>query len=78
MKKSSIIILVALWLNQAFAQHFNTSATLSEIKTNGLHAILVSPEIRSFSKADLQDLRLFGTDQKEVPYYISRDARYTT
>lgn len=78
MKKSSIIILVALWVNQAFAQHFNTSATLSEIKTNGLHAILVSPEIRSFSKADLEDLRLFGTDQKEVPYYISRDARYTT
>lgn len=78
LKKHSFVVLLILFANQVIAQHFKTTAQLSDIYTSGLHTMLVSPSIRSFSKVDLQDLRLFSADQKEVPYYISKDSRYNS
>jgi hypothetical protein len=56
--------------NLMFAQQFKSTAALSKIKTDGLHSIAISPSIRSFSKVDLSDLRLFDNENKEVPFYV--------
>jgi hypothetical protein len=78
LKKFSTLLLLLFIANHLLAQQFNTTARLSNIKTDGLHSIAISPVIRSFSKADLSDLRLYGADNKEVPFYIWKNSRNTT
>ena len=69
MKISKIFLLILL-ANQVFGQSFTTSAKISGIKNDGLHSVLLRPEIRSFSKADLSDLRIFDKENHEVPYLV--------
>lgn len=78
MKSSRLILVLLLLANTLMAQQFKKTAKLSGIKTDGLHAIAISPQIRSFSNVDLSDVRLFGADNNEVPYYILKNARNTT
>jgi hypothetical protein len=73
MKITKIIILLLL-VNQVFAQQFGTSAKIVNTKTDGIHSILLTPEIRSFSKADLSDLRIFDAKNKEVPYFLRKES----
>jgi hypothetical protein len=54
------------------------TATIDGVATNGLHKILLPPEIRSFSNFDLSDFRIYE-GKNEVPYVIAResDAHFT-
>lgn len=55
--------------NLSFGQ-YQTTAKLKKVTQNGFHEIIVSPEVRSFSKQDLSDIRLFDSKGVEVPYFI--------
>ncbi|MFH7004645.1 hypothetical protein [Flavobacterium bizetiae] len=55
--------------NLSFGQ-YQTSAKLKKITQNGFNEIILSPEVRSFSKQDLSDIRLFDSKGNEVPYFF--------
>jgi hypothetical protein len=71
--KISKIFLIILLANQTIAQQFGTTAKIANIKTDGLYSVLLTPEIRSFTKEDLRDLRIFDAANKEVPYFIWKE-----
>ena len=68
MKLNKLIILL-LSINGLFAQQ-NTTAKIKSVNENGLHKITVPAEIRSFSKEDLSDFRIYDAKNKEVPYFV--------
>lgn len=67
--KLNKFILVLFLSNLSFGQ-YNTTAKLKKAAENGMHEIVLSPEIRSYSKQDLSDVRVFDSKQKEIPYFI--------
>lgn len=70
--KTNKFLLLILAINVLFAQQ-NTTAKIETIKENGLHKIILPAEIRSFSKEDLSDFRIFDAKKNEVPYFIILD-----
>jgi hypothetical protein len=60
-------VLFLFCLTASFAQ--NTTAKISSIKADGLHQIVLPTSIRSASKDDLSDFRIFDGNGTEVPYY---------
>ena len=68
MKLNKFIILL-LSINGLFAQQ-NTTAKIKSVNENGLHKIVLPAEIRSFSKEDLSDFRIYDAKKKEVPYFV--------
>ncbi len=67
--KANKFLLLLLITGISFAQHTAT-ATIEKVTESGFHKIALSPEIRSFSKEDLGDLRIYDSNNKEVPYAI--------
>lgn len=72
MKLNSLFILLFL-TNLSFAQ-FQTTGKIKEVPENGFHEIVLSPEIRSYSKQDLSDIRIFNAKGIEVPYFIQSNS----
>ncbi|MEZ0129796.1 hypothetical protein AB9T88_08535 [Flavobacterium sp. LBUM151] len=72
MKLNSFFILLFL-TNLSFAQ-FQTTGKIKEVTENGFHQIILSPEIRSYSKQDLSDIRIFNAKENEVPYFIQSNS----
>jgi len=68
MKLNKFIILL-LSINGLFAQQ-NTTAKIKVAHENGLHKINLPSEIRSFSKEDLSDFRIYDAKNREVPYFV--------
>ena len=68
MKLNKFIILL-LSINGLFAQQ-NTTAKIKSVNQNGLHKIILPAEIRSFSKEDLSDFRIYDAKKNEVPYFV--------
>jgi hypothetical protein len=68
MKLNKFIILL-LSINGLFAQQ-NTTAKIKVVHENGLHKINLPAEIRSYSKEDLSDFRIYDAKNKEVPYFL--------
>ena len=67
--KAINFFLFLLFTGISFAQ-YSATATIKKVNENGFHKIALSPEIRSFSKEDLGDLRIYDSKNKEVPYAI--------
>lgn len=67
MIRYSLFFLVVL-TQLCFGQQ--TKAQLEKVSEKGFYRIRVSPEIRSASKINLGDLRIFDSKKKEVPYLI--------
>ena len=67
--KLNKFLLLLLVLNNLLAQQ-NTTAKIDAIKEDGLHKLVLPPEIRSFSKEQLGDFRILDSKGIEVPYYI--------
>ena len=72
MKLNSFFILLLL-TNLSFAQ-FQTTGKIKEVTENGFHEIVLSPEIRSYSKQDLSDIRICNAKGIEVPYFIQSNS----
>lgn len=68
MKPNSFLIFIFA-VNSLFSQE-NTTAKIKTVKESGLHKIVLTSEIRSFSKEDLSDFRIFDSNKNEVPYFI--------
>ena len=71
MKLNKSLVLI-ISINSLFAQQ-NTTAKIEIVKENGLHKIIVPAEIRSFSKENLSDFRIFDNKGIEVPYFVIQD-----
>lgn len=67
MIRYSLLFLIAL-TQLSFAQQ--TKAQLEKVGEKNFYRIRVSPEIRSASKINLGDLRIFDSKKNEVPYVI--------
>ncbi|QBN19892.1 hypothetical protein [Flavobacterium nackdongense] len=67
--KLNKLIVILLAANGVLAQH-KTTAKIETVKENGLHKIVLPPEIRSFSKEELGDFRIVDAKGTEIPYYI--------
>lgn len=74
MKRYSLLLLVVL-TQLSFAQQ--TKAQLEKVSEKSFYRIRVSPEIRSASKIDLGDLRIFDSKKKEVPYIVKTQVQAT-
>lgn len=70
MKKFKFILFLLL-TTAAFAQEFSTKAAVRAVQQDGLHRILITPEIRSLSSPDQRDVRLYDSKGTEVPYLIN-------
>jgi len=68
MKPNKFIALLFI-ANLSFGQ-YQTTGKIKKVSQNGLHEIVLSPEIRSYSKQDLSDIRIFDSKGKEIPYFI--------
>ena len=76
MKYTKFILLLFL-ANLSIAQN-STSAKLKTVTQNGLHKIVLPPAIRSFSKQDLSDLRIYDAKKNEVPYFLAQSENEKT
>jgi len=61
-----------------FSQEFSVEGKILGAKTNGLHSVLITPEIRSLSKEDLSDIRIFDSKNQETPYFLTNDFKTTS
>jgi len=57
----------------AFAQHHLATAKISVVKQNGVYAIEIPPALRSFSKQDLGNFRIYDAKGQEVPYFLKQN-----
>lgn len=80
MKTSKILLFFVLLIvsNSAFSQEFAVEGKISGIQNNGLHSVLIVPEIRSLSNGSLSDIRLFDSKNRETPYFITNDFKTTS
>jgi len=72
MKINNFFILLFL-TNLSFGQ-FQVTGKIQDVTKNGFHQIVLSPEIRSYSKQDLSDIRIFNSKGNEVPYFIQNNS----
>ena len=72
MKLNNFFILLFL-TNLSFGQ-FHVTGKIKDVTKNGFHQIVLSPEIRSYSKQDLSDIRIFNSKGNEVPYFIQNNS----
>lgn len=71
--KISFLCIVLLCGNISIAQN-STTAKILPVTKKGLYKMVVPPEIRSNSKDDLSDFRIFDAKNNEVPYFLVVDA----
>jgi hypothetical protein len=67
MKKLNSIIFFFI-VSIGFAQNYK--GAIQNIKQNGLHKIVLTPEIRAAANENLDYFRILDKDKKEVPYVI--------
>ncbi|NJM78556.1 MAG: hypothetical protein HC854_01030 [Flavobacterium sp.] len=67
MKKFSSLI---LFFSAFFGLAQNYKGEIKNIKEEGLHQILISPEVRAVAHENLDYFRIFDSNKTEVPYVI--------
>jgi hypothetical protein len=75
--KLNKLLLLLLLTNICFGQ-FQTTGRLKGVSQNGFHEIRLSPEIRSSSKQDLSDIRIFNSKGNEIPYFIQNSTNVSS
>lgn len=68
MKKIISIISLFIGFQLAFTQTYQ--ANIKDVSKDGLHQIILSPEVRSASQNNVNFLRIFDSKNKEVPYVL--------
>lgn len=68
MKEIFKLITLLFALNFSFAQNYQ--GKIDQVAENGLHQILLSPEVRSATQNNLDHLRIFDSKNNEVPYIV--------
>ncbi|MEO8237537.1 MAG: hypothetical protein ABI793_15185 [Flavobacterium sp.] len=75
--KLNKLLLLLLLTNICFGQ-FQTTGKLKGVSQDGFHEIRLSPEIRSSSKQDLSDIRIFNSKGNEIPYFIQNSTNVSS
>ena len=71
-QKILFVVLSAISLS-VNGQSFNYKADIEHVNENGFYKILLSPEITSKLNSQFFDIRLFDTNNTEVPYILNRE-----
>jgi len=66
--KKLISLIPILIVSFSFAQNYQ--GKINKVSENGLHQILLTPEVRSALQNNIDFLRIFDTKNNEVPYVI--------
>jgi hypothetical protein len=74
--KANKFLFIVLFAIPVFAQQIATGK-LKPVTSDGYHRILILPEIRSFSKEDLSNFRIYDSKQNEVPYFVLHETQKT-
>lgn len=64
------IILVVAFGNSISAQSFTHEAVIKGISKDSLYKIPLSPDYKQYMSADLHDMRIYDSKNKEVPYVV--------
>ena len=79
MKQIILYTGIALILvTNSFAQQFDYTSQLKKAKETSYHQILLSPELLGKTKKELVDLRIYDTQNTEIPYFIKRGELLST
>ncbi len=70
MKSNKLLLLLLLSIS-GFAQQFTVSSKVTDIKTSGLHSILLTPEFRCNADLNIGGIRIHNSKGKEVPYIMT-------
>ena len=71
--KNSFLSLILISFTQLFFSQERT-AKLKPIEVDGFHQLVISPEIRSASKNNVDILRIFDSKKNEIPYvFLQKD-----
>lgn len=75
MKKIRNLYFIALLFASSlgFSQKFAVEGKISGVQNNGLHSVLVAPEIRSLANENLSDIRIFDSKNRETPYFLTNN-----
>jgi hypothetical protein len=73
MKRFLVIIIVFLLPLLLQAQNFSSKAKVNPVNSTSFYKIKINADIISFCNNELQDLRLFDNDGKEVPYLLNKE-----
>lgn len=69
-KKANILLTMAVFLSLSGGAQFRYAALLDTVKTTGFYSISISPELSSYLKTDLSDLRIVDEKKQPVPFII--------
>lgn len=69
-KKHNTILIVALIFFLHSSAQFKYSVQLNSVKETGFYSIPITPELGSYLKTDLSDLRIIDENKQAVPYII--------
>jgi len=64
------IFLAIVWVNALVAQSFSHEAIIKGVKKDSLYKIPLNPEYKQFMSSDLHDMRIYDSNNKEVPYVV--------
>jgi hypothetical protein len=67
--KMNKLFIILLAFHFSFSQQ-KTTGKLSAISKSGLHKISIPTKIRSISKSDCSDIRIYDSKSNEIPYYF--------
>ena len=72
MKRFIIIIIAAILPMSLWAQHFSNKAKVNPVSNTSFYNIRINTDVIGYCNDQLQDLRLFDNDGKEVPYLLKK------
>lgn len=64
------IILTTTYVNSFLAQSFSHEAVIKGISKDSLYKIPLNPNYKQYMSADLHDMRVYDSKNKEVPYVV--------
>lgn len=80
MKNQFWLVFLILFLGSgtgSFAQIFDWKADLETVDSSGFYNIFLSPELTSKLTHDFADIRIYNSDNEEIPYLIKTDKKIT-
>lgn len=75
MKQNILFIILSLVSVLINGQEYNYKADIESPAENGFYKILLSPEITSKLNPEFYDIRLYDTNNIEVPYILHKESR---
>jgi len=69
-KKANILLAIVIFLSLGAGAQFRYTALLDKVKATGFYTISITPELSSYLKTDLSDLRIVDEKKQPVPFII--------